>query len=87
MTWHRPDGTTYRDTGEPTLDIPDRVLPGYRPPRAAVSPSKAPEPDRTPVHTARHYLTDVLARIGAGELGALTELPGAMAAARKESRQ
>lgn len=89
MTWHRPDGSTYRDedADHSMLGIPARALPGYMPPQAPEKPEKAPELDRTPVHPARDHLMAVLDRIKAGELAATLELPGALAAARKERNQ
>ena len=85
MTWYTSDGRRYHERDRPSDGI-ERTIVGTAPQahRTAVEPS---EPDRTPVHpsrTAREYLADVLDRIKSGELGAVTELPGALARARDE---
>jgi hypothetical protein len=89
MTWHRDDGgRPYLERDKPSSGI-DRTIIGMAP-QAPETPVEPSEPDRTPAHpshTAREYLAAVLDRIKAGELAAVAELPGALNAARKESRK
>lgn len=88
MTWHRDDGRSYLERDRPSSGI-ERTIIGMAP-QAPETPVEAPEPDRTPVHPshpARDHLADVIDRIKAGELGAVTELPAALANARKEARK
>lgn len=86
MTWRRPDGSTYREADKPCTGI-ERVVWLGGPPQAPRTPVAAPEPPDVPIdpiETARERLAAILERIKQGEFGAFSELPAALANARKE---
>lgn len=86
MTWRTSDGRTYREADRPSSGIQRTIIEtAPQAPETRVEPPVTPESPIDPVQTARERLSAVLDRIKSGELGAVSELPGALANARKES--